>query len=242
MNLPNKLTFARIIMIPVFAVLYFAPFAWHAVAATAVFCVACITDFFDGYIARKQNLITHLGKFLDPIADKLLVACALIALCVSEPAASPAYALGLCVTAFTMIILCRELLVSGFRIIAADRRVVLAADKVGKAKTFTQMVALLLLLPVGDYAAVNATAASIVYYIGFAVLAVATVLTIVSGINYFVKNKSVLKEPTAFDIRNAEEEAVAAIKVAADAETTVKAEAETQADNADNGNGELYKQ
>lgn len=197
MNLPNRLTMARIIMIPVFAVLYFVPFAWHTVAATAVFCIACITDFFDGYIARKEHIVTHLGKFLDPIADKLLVACALIALCVSKPAAQPADALALAVTVFTMIILARELMISGFRTIAADRGIVLAADMVGKAKTFTQMTALILLLPIGDIVAVSAYAASIVYYIGFAVLAVATALTIVSGVNYIVRNIKVLTEPAA---------------------------------------------
>ncbi len=194
MNLPNRLTIARIIMIPIFVALYFVPFPWHRLAAMLVFCVACITDFFDGYIARKEHQVTQLGKFLDPMADKMIVACALLVLCFATPAASSEFVFNICIAVFSMIILCRELLISGFRTIAASRNVVLAADMFGKVKTVSQMVSLVLLLPVEDYALVNAPAASIVYYVGFAILALATLLTIMSCINYLVKNKHVLKE------------------------------------------------
>ena len=148
MNLPNKLTIIRIILIPVFIALFFIPFDWNKLAAMIVFAVACLTDFFDGYIARKENLVTQLGKFLDPMADKMIVACALIALCVTAPVVGNAEVFTVCVTVFSMLILCRELLISGFRTVAANRGLVLAADIFGKTKTVSQMVALILLLPV----------------------------------------------------------------------------------------------
>lgn len=194
LNLPTKLTMLRIILIPVFVALYFVPFSYHQVAATGVFGLACFTDFLDGHIARKYNLVTNLGKFLDPIADKMLVACALIAVCVTEPSANPVLPLFICVVVFSMIILSRELMVSGFRIVAADKGVVLAADKIGKFKTVAQMIALVLLLFVSDIVGVAETVAEIVYYAGFAFLALATILTIISGVHYIVGNKGVLED------------------------------------------------
>ncbi len=193
MNLPNRLTVLRIALIPVFVTLYFVRFPWHAVAATCVFAVASATDFLDGYIARKRNLVTNLGKFLDPIADKILVACALIAVCVTAPTVRQPMPFFICVAVFTMIILSRELMVSGFRIVAADKGVVLAADMLGKIKTVLQMFALLLLLPVGDIAAASAMGGEVVYYIGFGLLAAATLMTIASGMNYIIRNRTVLE-------------------------------------------------
>ena len=194
MNLPNKLTIIRIILIPVFIALFFIPFDWNKLAAMIVFAVACLTDFFDGYIARKENLVTQLGKFLDPMADKMIVACALIALCVTTPVVDDPAVFTVCVTVFSMLILCRELLISGFRTVAANRGLVLAADMFGKTKTVSQMVALILLLPVEDYfyVAGNPAAARIVYYVGFSFLALATLLTVMSSINYIVRNRAVL--------------------------------------------------
>ncbi len=199
MNLPNKLTIIRIILIPVFIALFFIPFDWNKLAAMIVFAVACLTDFFDGYIARKENLVTQLGKFLDPMADKMIVACALIALCVTAPVVGNAEVFTVCVTVFSMLILCRELLISGFRTVAANRGLVLAADIFGKTKTVSQMVALILLLPVEDYfyVAGNPTAAQIVYYVGFSFLALATLLTVISSINYIVRNRAVLGDEPA---------------------------------------------
>ncbi len=188
MNLPNRLTVLRIVLIPIFVTLYFVRFPWHAVAATCVFAVASATDFLDGYIARKRNLVTNLGKFLDPIADKILVA-----VCVSAPTVRQPMPFFICVAVFTMIILSRELMVSGFRIVAADKGVVLAADMLGKIKTVLQMFALLLLLPVGDFAAASAMGGEVVYYIGFGLLAAATLMTIASGMNYIIRNRTVLE-------------------------------------------------
>ncbi|MCH5162365.1 MAG: CDP-diacylglycerol--glycerol-3-phosphate 3-phosphatidyltransferase [Clostridiales bacterium] len=193
MNLPNKLTIMRIIMIPIFITLFFVEFEWHRVYAMVVFCVASVTDFLDGFIARKQNLVTHLGKFLDPIADKMLVACALIAVCVTPPVVTPTNVYYILVAVFAMIILSRELMISGFRTVAADKGMVLAADMTGKIKTVTQMLAIIFLLPVVEYYAVNPEAAEVVYYVGFSLLAAATLLTIVSAVHYLVRNKKVLE-------------------------------------------------
>ena len=194
MNLPTKLTVARIALIPVFVALFFIPFPYHTVAATAVFIIASLTDFLDGYLARKNNLVTDLGKFLDPIADKMLVACALFAICLYEDV----FQVGVVIC--SMIIMCRELMVSGFRIVASSKNVVLAADKLGKIKTVLQMIALVCLLPISDIFSATAMAhtawqivAKVVYYFGLSVLALSTVMAIVSAINYLVKNKQVLK-------------------------------------------------
>lgn len=176
MNLPTKLTILRILMIPVFVAVFFINFPYHRWVACGIFALASFTDFLDGYIARKYNLVTDLGKFLDPIADKILVACALIALCLD----SGIFQIAICI--FTMIILSRELMISGFRIVASSKNVVLAADKLGKIKTVLQMVAIMVLLVFTQH------------IVGFCILALATLMTIISGINYLVKNKSVLKD------------------------------------------------
>lgn len=188
MNLPTKLTVLRIILIPVFVTLFFVSFPFHTVAATGVFIVASFTDFLDGHIARKRNLVTDLGKFLDPIADKMLVACALFAVVLYESK----FQIG--VTVCAMIIICRELMISGFRIVASSKNVVLAADKLGKIKTVLQMISLILLLPIADiYAHLPNLAGDVIFYTGLIVLALATVMALVSGCNYIVKNREVLK-------------------------------------------------
>lgn len=189
MNLPTKITVARIVMIPVFIAFFFIDaIPYNRVIATAVFMLASFTDFLDGYLARKNNLVTNLGKFLDPIADKMLVSCALIAIALETTFLQPAVAI------FAMVILCRELMISGFRIVASSKNVVLAADKLGKIKTTLQMIALILLLPYADIYSRAPSAGEIVYYIGFAFLALATLMTIVSGLNYIIKNREVLKD------------------------------------------------
>lgn len=187
MNLPTKLTLARIIFIPVFIVFFFLPFDYMRFIATGIFVLLSLTDMLDGYIARKYNLITDLGKFLDPIADKMLVACALIAVIVD------AHILQIGVAVCAMIILCRELFISGFRIVASGKGLVLAADKLGKIKTILQMIALILLLPYSNINSINGTVGDIILYIGCSFLLLATIMTIVSGVNYLLKNKQVLK-------------------------------------------------
>lgn len=189
MNLPNRLTVLRIIMIPVFAVFYFLPaIPYNYLIAAVIFAAAAFTDFLDGHIARKYNMVTDLGKFLDPIADKVLVATALIImLAVPQGGAEilPAYA-----AIAVAVILARELIISGFRMVAASKGAVIAADKAGKIKTFVQDVAVCALLVGAQFQAGLYTALNI---IGLVALGAATVLTIVSGTEAIVKNISVLK-------------------------------------------------
>jgi len=152
-----------------------------AIVAFVVFVVASFTDFLDGYIARKDNLVTDFGKFLDPIADKLLVTASLLALAFT----SEAYVWA------TMIILIREFVVTGMRLIAAGKGVVIAAGKLGKWKTATQMVALSVLL----FAPIlpSGTFFTVVTFIGNIVMAASVVLTIISGVEYIYKNRSLLQ-------------------------------------------------
>lgn len=190
MNLANKLTFLRIIMIPVMAVLYFFSLEY---AAAAVFILAVLTDMLDGRIARSRNMVTDFGKFLDPIADKLLNVTALIMLLWASRRDDPwAVVLTVC----TVIIVAREFTVTGFRIIAATNRVVIAADKWGKIKTVTQDVAIVLLLMS------NWPFRLIDIPMDYIVLIASTVLTVVSGANYIVKNTAVFKSGDAFKEKN----------------------------------------
>lgn len=194
LNLPNTLTMIRMVLIPVFIVLFFVEFNGHTLAAALVYVAACITDFFDGYLARKNNLVTNFGKFIDPIADKMIIACSLIAICVTEPIMAPVHVYKILIAVFTMLIISRELMISVFRTVAADKRIVLAADMIGKLKTVVQMMALFALLPITDFVVWNYVAAEVFFYGGFALLALATLLTVISGIHYIVKNRAVLED------------------------------------------------
>lgn len=190
MNLPNKLTILRLIMIPLFvAVFYLTIIPYNYVISAVIFVLAALTDFLDGYIARKYNLVTNLGKFLDPIADKVLVSTALIVMLLplpNESAILPFYG-----AIAVAIILARELIVSGFRIVAASNGKVLAADKSGKVKTFTQDVAVVVLLFGAD---LMPGLYSVINIVGLVFLGLATLLTIYSGIECIVKNVDVLKD------------------------------------------------
>lgn len=190
MNLPNRLTLIRIILIPVFVAVYFiGAIPYNYLIAAIIFVVAAFTDFLDGYIARKYNLVTNLGKFLDPIADKVLVSSALIVMLVvpvGGAAILPAYC-----AIFVAVILARELIISGFRMVAAAKGKVLAADKAGKLKTFTQDIAITVLLVGAEFQAGVYTTLNI---IGLVALCLATLLTIVSGAEAIIKNASVLRE------------------------------------------------
>ena len=187
MNLPNKLTLIRIFMIPVFmALFYLTIIPYNYLISAVVFALAALTDFLDGYIARKYNLVTNLGKFLDPIADKVLVSSALIIMLFPyQGAIFPWYA-GIGVA----IILARELVVSGFRMVAASKGMVVAADKSGKVKTFVQDIAIIVLL-VG--ASIMPGVYSIVNIVGLVLFGVSVLLTLYSGVECIVKNREVLK-------------------------------------------------
>ena len=161
--------------------------------ATIVFAVAAFTDFLDGYIARKYNLVTDLGKFLDPIADKVLVLTAMILMLTSVSIGPlgggilPAVSGGVGIS----IILARELIVSSFRMVAASKKVVIAADKLGKIKTVSQDIALVLLL---FSKAFEGSVFVIIWWIGYALFIFSVLMTVISGINYIWKNRVVFKE------------------------------------------------
>ena len=198
MNLPNKITLTRIFMIPVFIAIFFLdgilPFAFGI--AAIVFALAACTDFIDGHIARSRGLVTNLGKFLDPIADKVLVSTAMLLILTMKDslfAQFLGWASGLYIATAVCIcvIMARELIISAFRQIAATRGLVMAADKLGKYKTTFQDVSIFALI---FSASLNASAAKVVAIIGLVLFAAATVLTVWSGISYVVKNKQVLKD------------------------------------------------
>lgn len=178
MNLPNKLTMLRVLMIPfvVFALLYPGFGKAGDVAALVLYIAACLTDFADGQIARRCNMITNFGKFMDPLADKLLVCSVMICLVALERL--PAW--------IVIIIICREFTISGFRLIAAENQIVIAASWWGKWKTTCQM-AMSILLILNLQHPVYQLIATIIMYLALA-------LTIISLVDYIVKNRSVLKE------------------------------------------------
>lgn len=175
MNLPNKLTILRTIMIPVFLIFLYIPGLGMKgdVLAAAIFVLASVTDFLDGKIARKYNLVTNFGKFMDPLADKLLVCSALIALV--DLNRIPAWVV--------IIIIAREFIISGFRLIASDNGVVIAASYWGKFKTTFQMIMIILLILNIDYPYSNILNMVIMY--------IALALTIISLLDYIIKNYKV---------------------------------------------------
>lgn len=192
MNLPNKLSLTRIILVPVMMFLYLAQFVpYGKFIATGVFVLAAFTDFLDGYIARKYNLVTDMGKFLDAIADKMLVTCALILICCDATISAPYGAIVL------SIFIVRDLAVNMLRLIAANKNVVIAADKLGKYKTFTQDIALPMLMVFAGLkliAGINETFMTVFMWIGYGILIASTVLSIVSLVHYMIKNKAVFTE------------------------------------------------
>ncbi len=197
MNLPNKLTISRIAMIPVFVLFFYLDFTAHYFVALAVFAIACLTDLFDGKIARKYNLVTNLGKFLDPIADKVLVLSSLVIM-LTVPDIFVAY-LGdwamIAAGCGVALILAREIIVSGFRMVAASANMVIAADIFGKYKTVCQDVAVvIMLISAGLGELLQHTAVVVINFIGLSLFALSVILTIISGVNYLVKNREVLKK------------------------------------------------
>ena len=194
MNLPNKLSLSRIVIAPLMMFFYLANFIPYGIGkwiALALFVVGSITDFLDGYIARKYNLITDLGKFLDPIGDKLLVTFALILVACDGIVPLPFGAICLA------IIVGRDLVVDMLRFVAAGKGIVIAADWYGKYKTATQDVALVLLLLFSSLLTVSGVAPTllnIVMWSAYGFLALAVLLTILSMINYLAKNKSVFMQ------------------------------------------------
>lgn len=176
MNTPNKLTIARVIMIPFFVafLMYDITGSADKWIALAIFVIASLTDTLDGYLARKHNLVTNFGKFMDPLADKLLVCAAMI--CLIDTDQLPSWVV--------IVIISREFIISGFRLIAADNGIVIAASKWGKLKTICQMVMIILLL-------VN-FGGDVAYVLEQVLIYLALALTVISLIDYLCKNKQVM--------------------------------------------------
>ena len=175
MNTPNKLTVARMIMVPFLVIFLLTGWGGEAnrYISLALFAAASITDWFDGHLARKYNLITNFGKFMDPLADKLLVCSAMI--CMIELNRLPAW--------FVIIIIAREFIISGFRLIAAENGVVIAANYWGKFKTVSQMIMIILLIL--NFEGIFVVLKQIFIWLSLA-------LTVISLITYIWQNKSVL--------------------------------------------------
>ena len=178
MNLPNKLTIMRVILIPFFVFFLLSPYfpAYGNYIAVAIFIVASLTDMLDGKIARKYNLVTNFGKFMDPLADKLLVCSAMI--CLIELDRLAAW--------IVIVIIAREFIISGFRLVASDNGVVIAARYWGKFKTTFQMLMVIVLI--------LDIQMPFFQILGTVLTYVALILTVVSLIDYIVKNKDVLKD------------------------------------------------
>ena len=180
MNLPNKLTVLRVIMVPFFVAFMLYPLAGDAskYVALVLFCVASFTDFLDGHIARKNNLVTNFGKFMDPLADKLLVCSALICLTVVQNDQLPTW--------IVLIIIAREFIISGFRLVASDNGIVIAASYWGKFKTVSHMTMIIMVILNIDNPIYNILT-WVVVWVGLA-------LTVISLVDYVWKNKQVLTQ------------------------------------------------
>ena len=177
MNLPNKITVFRILMIPFFvACMLIKEIPYHEIIAGVIFIIAALSDLVDGKIARQFNLVTNFGKFMDPLADKLLVQSAL--LCFVANGLLPAW--------IAIVIMSREFIISGFRLVAADKGIVIAAGYLGKLKTVFQMVMSVMLIFHFSHPVWLVTEQIFIWG--------SLILTIVSLVDYFIKNKDVLKE------------------------------------------------
>lgn len=186
LNLPNRITMFRVLLIPVFVVLLMLEniLPYYNFIALAVFAAACFSDFLDGHIARKYNLVTTFGKFMDPLADKILVSTALILLIEFEKIPAVVVA----------VILAREFIISGFRLIACDKGVVLAAGYLGKIKTFAQMFMCCFMLFTADRAYNKYLFFRIVDVVGQIFMWFALVMTVVSLVDYIWNNVDVLRD------------------------------------------------
>ena len=176
MNLANKITMARLFLVPICVLILLINNQPAKIISVVIFILACLTDALDGYVARKKNLITDFGKFMDPLVDKLLVSSVLIALVDLKKIS--------CWVA--IIIIWRELIITGFRLCAVNKNIVIAANKLGKIKTVSQMIMIIIIM----------LDLKVIFMIGLKYLFIflALVFSIWSGIDYIYKNKEVLKD------------------------------------------------
>lgn len=177
MNIANKITLLRVILVPIFMIVLYSDLAYSTYIAAAIFIFASFTDTLDGYLARSRNLVTNFGKFVDPLADKILVSAALISLVGMDKI--PAWVV--------VTIIAREFTITGFRVIAASEGVTIAASPLGKFKTITQLIAIsLLLLNNFPFEGMNIPMDKIMLYVSL-------FFTVLSGVDYLKRNLSSLK-------------------------------------------------
>lgn len=176
MNIANKITLTRIALVPIFMAMMLIEFPFHMQLALAVFLAASLTDKLDGHLARKYNLVTDFGKFMDPLADKLLITGALVAL----------IQLGRVEAWIVFVILAREFAVTGLRSLAAAQNVIIAASNYGKIKTVSQIIAVVILI-LGNY-----PFSLIKLPVDIIAIYIALLITVLSGLDYFSKNKKVI--------------------------------------------------
>ena len=184
LNLPNKLTLIRFILAPVFMIVLIVDFPFHYLASLIIFAIASITDYYDGKIAREQGLVTDFGKFLDPIADKMITTAAFLGFTFLK--------IGYGIVWVTFIVLLREFVVMSVRLAAADNGKVVAANMWGKSKTVMQMVAIcvtLFLCFLGELVDLSATVAFVFEIVCSALLWISAILTFIAGITYIIENK-----------------------------------------------------
>ncbi len=192
MNLPNKLTVLRIILMPVMVVLFYLELY---ITAAAVFVIAAFTDMLDGKIARKNNLVTVFGKFVDPLADKLINIAAITILS-AQIYAEPGGWYGVFAVVTTVVIIARETIITSLRALAANEGVVIAADKLGKLKTVIQDVAIVAMF-IDEASYLEGTFVQhIVHWTAVVLLFGALALTVISGVNYFTSNKAIMDKIT----------------------------------------------
>lgn len=173
MNIANKLTLLRIVLVPIFVAIKYSTLPYSLPISGGLFIISSLTDFLDGYLARKNNLVTKFGKFADPLADKILVSAALI--CLTDFQMIPAWT--------AIIIIAREFTITGFRIIAASENITFAASPLGKIKTITQMISISWLL----------FAPYLSSLMGLVIFYISVIFTILSGMDYIWKNRKVLE-------------------------------------------------
>ena len=179
MNMPNRLTILRVAMIPVFIVfMLWEGIPYSDYIAASIFILACITDFFDGYLARKYNLVTTFGKFMDPLADKLLVCSAMICFVADPRCPMPVWVV--------IVIIGREFIISGFRLVAAEKGVVIAASYWAKVKTTVQMIMAIVLIFNFQHPIFEVIDQILIYS--------ALILTLISLVDYIYKNRNVMKD------------------------------------------------
>lgn len=176
MGLANKITLSRILFAPIILIVFLLNFPYHLLVTAIIFVIAAATDFVDGYVARKTKTITTIGKFIDPIADKILIAVSLFMVVSGDFLYKPT----ILAVILASIIITRELLIDGFRLIALSKEIVIPSDKIGKAKTLISVISLSLII---------SNIHVIVSYIGWILLVIATMLTVISGTNYIMKFK-----------------------------------------------------